>query len=519
MIDDKIQAGKRGLKQVVFGRTMVIFVLLLLQLATLFLLFRWLEGYSVFAYGVMTLLSVALVIHIINREISSCFKISWLIMVMAVPVMGTLFYVFLKTQVGSRVINQKLRGMVKETAPYLKQDPQVAEALRRENPDVANLARYIDLYGGYPVYRNSEVTYFPLGEDKFEEMKRQLEKARKFIFLEYFIVEPGLMWDSILEILKRKAKQGVEIRFMYDGTNTLGRLPYDYPKEMVACGIQCKVFAPVRPALTTVQNNRDHRKILVIDGHTAFTGGVNLADEYINRKERFGHWKDTAVMVRGDAVKSFTMMFLQMWNISGLAPESYTRYLRPEITLPQPAQGFVIPYGDSPLDNERVGELVYLDIVQHAREYLHICTPYLILDDEMNTALKFAAKRGVDVKLILPHIPDKQYAYLVARTHFAELIRAGVKIYEYTPGFVHAKSFVSDGQVCTVGTINLDFRSLYLHFECGVFVYGNPVVADVEADFQATLRRCQRITLANCREFPLVKKLAGKALRLVAPLL
>ena len=519
MIDDKIQAGKRGLKQVVFGRTMVIFFLLLLQLASLFFLFYWLEGYTVFAYSIVTVLSVVLVIHIINREISSSFKISWLILVLAVPVMGTLFYVFLKTQVGSRVINQKLRGMIRETAPYLKQDPDVAGRLRRDNPDVANLARYIDLYGGYPAYQNSEVTYFPLGEDKFEEMKRQLEKAQKFIFLEYFIVKPGIMWDSVLEILKRKAKQGVEIRFMYDGTNTLSSLPYDYPKEMIACGIQCKVFSPVRPVLTTVQNNRDHRKILVIDGHTAFTGGINLADEYINREVRFGHWKDTAVMVRGDAVKSFTMMFLQMWNISGLAPESYTRYLRPEITLPEPARGYVIPYGDSPLDDERVGELVYLDIIQHAQRYLHICTPYLILDDELNTALKYAAKRGVDVKLILPHIPDKQYAYLVARTHFPELIRSGVKIYEYTPGFVHAKSFVSDDKVCTVGTINLDFRSLYLHFECGVFVYDNPVVDHVEEDFQETLRKCQRITLADCKEFPLIKKLVGKTLRLVAPLL
>lgn len=519
MINNKIQAGKRGLHHVVFGRTAVVLLLLLLQVGSLFILFSWLSEYTVVIYSVSVILSVVLVIHIINRDISSSFKIAWLMPVLAVPVMGSLFYVFLKSQIGSRVINRKLREMIQETAPYLKQDPAVANTLRKENEDIANLARYIDLYGGYPAYQNTDVTYFPLGEDKFDEMLQQLETARKFIFLEYFIVEEGIMWDSVLAILKRKAKQGVEIRFMYDGMNSLVRLPYDYPKEMVAAGIQCKMFAPVRPILSTSQNNRDHRKILVIDGHTAFTGGVNLADEYINQKVRFGHWKDTAVMIKGDAVKSFTMMFLQMWNISGLAPESYTRYLRSEWNFKRPPKGYVIPYGDSPLDNERVGELIYLDIIQHAKRYLHICTPYLILDDETDTSLRYAAKRGVDVKLILPHIPDKQYAYLVARTHFPGLIRAGVKIYEYMPGFVHAKSFVADDDRCTVGTINLDFRSLYLHFECGVFIYDNPVVADVEADFQATLKNCRRITLADCREYPMAKKLAGKALRLIAPLL
>lgn len=392
-------------------------------------------------------------------------------------------------------------------------------ALRRESPEVANLAHYIDRYGGYPAYRNTEVTYFPLGEDKFAEMLIQLEQARKFIFMEYFIVHEGVMLDAILDILKRKVKQGVEVRFMYDGMCSLAHLPYDYPKELIAYGIQCKMFSPIVPVLSTVQNNRDHRKILVIDGHTAFTGGVNLADEYINAKTRFGHWKDTAVMIKGDAVKNFTMMFLQMWNISGLAPEAYTRYIQPEGRISRPAKGYVIPYGDSPLDHETVGKLVYLDIINQAKSYVHICTPYLILDAEMETALKFAAKRGVDVRIILPHIPDKKYVYLLARNHYETLVEAGVKIYEYLPGFVHAKVFVSDDCKCTVGTINLDYRSLYLHFECGVFVYDNPVVFDVERDFQDTLNRCLPMTLAECRKYPLYKRLLGHLLRIFAPLM
>ena len=317
-------------------------------------------------------------------------------------------------------------------------------------------------------------------------------------------------------------KEGVEVRVMYDGMCCLMLLPYSYPRTLREKGIKCKMFSPIRPALSTHQNNRDHRKICVIDGHTAFTGGVNLADEYINRKERFGHWKDTAVMLKGEAVTGFTMLFLQMWNVTEWEKENYDRYLRrPEYKFPPDLDrsGFVIPYGDSPLDKENVGEQVYLDILGHAKRYVHIMTPYLILDDQMINALQYSAKRGVETVIIMPHIPDKKSAYLLARSYYEELLRAGVRIYEYTPGFVHAKVFTCDDEKAVVGTINLDFRSLYLHFECASYFYKHPVVAEVEADFKRTLEKCREITVDDCQNYPFIKRFAGKALRLAAPLM
>ena len=276
---------------------------------------------------------------------------------------------------------------------------------------------------------------------------------------------------------------------------------------------------PIKPFLSTVQNNRDHRKICVIDGRVGFTGGINLGDEYINRKERFGHWKDTAVMLKGDAVQSLTMLFLQMWNVDEKEEEHYGHYLTPRRQGLRRELGYVLPYGDSPFDDENVGEEVYFHILNHAKKYVHIMTPYLILDNEMITTLTRAAKSGIEVIIIMPHIPDKWYAFVVAKTYYRELIRAGVQIYEYKPGFVHAKVFVSDDDTATVGTINLDYRSLYLHFECGVFIYNNSVVDRVERDFQETLMKCHKVSLVELRNRSLFSKIAGQVLRLVAPLM
>lgn len=306
---------------------------------------------------------------------------------------------------------------------------------------------------------------------------------------------------------------------MYDGTCTVSLLPHTYPERLKAEGIQCKVFNPIKPALSTTQNNRDHRKIVVIDGHTAFTGGINLADEYINEKERFGHWKDTAVMIKGEAVRGFTWMFLQMWDFD-VRDENYEKYLNIEVPEPKEKQsGYVIPYGDSPLDDESVGELVYMDILNTARDYVHIMTPYLILDNEMMTALTYAAKRGVDVKIIMPGIPDKPYAFALAKTYYPELLRAGVKIYQYELGFVHAKVFTSDKSKAVVGTINLDYRSLYLHFECAAFLYKVEAIEKVEEDFQETLNQCKRITMEDYKNEKIITRFGGRMLRLFAPLM
>lgn len=512
----------RKLLRIIFGRTAFVVMSLLLQVAILLAGFRFLSHYMVYIYGGFTLLSAFVILYVVNKDENPSFKLAWIIPITVIPVFGTLLYLFLELQWEGKIINKRLRENITDTQPYLEQNPRYMDQLAKTSRSNANLAAYIENSGSYPVYGNTNVKYYPVGEEMFEDMKKELEKAKRFIFMEYFIVERGEMWDSILEILERKVSEGVEVRFMYDGMCCLVLLPYSYPKELRAKGIKAKMFAPIRPALSTYQNNRDHRKILVIDGHTAFTGGINLADEYINRKVRFGHWKDTGIMVKGDAVTSFTMMFLQMWNITEKEPEDYGRYLRdPEFFYPPELsmEGFVIPYGDSPLDQETVGELVYLDIINTARSYVHIMTPYLILNYELVQALQFAAKRGVETIIIMPHIPDKEYAFLLAKAHYEELIRAGVQIYEYTPGFVHAKVFTSDDEKAVVGTINMDYRSLYLHFECAAYIYRNEVIKDVERDFMETLAKSQVITLEECRNYPWYKKLAGRVLRLFAPLM
>ena len=372
--------------------------------------------------------------------------------------------------------------------------------------------------GCHPVYEHTAVTYFPLGEDKFAAMLEELEAAEHFIFMEYFIVDEGLMWGRVLERLAKKAAQGVDVRVMYDGTCEFALLPHDYPKRLRALGIKCKVFAPVTPFASTHYNYRDNRKILVIDGHTAFNGGVNLADEYINQKVRFGHWKDTAVMLKGEAVKSFTLMFLQMWAIDEkeIRPARFLKYpSRPNAQ----AAGYVIPYGDCPLDDDKLGERVYMDILNRSLRYVHIMSPYLILDGEIETALKFAAERGVEVVLILPGIPDKPIPYALAKTHYPPLLHSGVKIYEYTPGFVHAKVFVSDDREAVVGTINLDYRSLYHHFECATYMYGADCIPAVEEDFQATLEECRQVTLETVRREKLGIRFTGYLMKVIAPLL
>lgn len=511
--------AKSGLSRIIFSRTGFILLLILIQLGLFIVTTNLLQSYALFINGTLRVVGVVVLIYIINAEGNPAFKMTWMLCVMAFPAVGTLFYIYVKSQVGVRWMGKRLATLKIETDPYMMQDMDVVDALRASKPANANLAYYLAHHMGFPTYRNTEVTYFPLGEDKFDALVPELKKARKYIFMEYFIVEKGYMWDTILKILVQKAREGVEVRFMYDGTCAISNLPYEYPQELERKGIRCKMMNPIRPFLSTVQNNRDHRKICVIDGRVGFTGGINLGDEYINRKERFGHWKDTAVMLKGDAVQSLTMLFLQMWNVDEKEEEHYTRYLTPRRQGLRRELGYVLPYGDSPFDNENVGEEVYFYILNHAKKYVHIMTPYLILDNEMITTLTRTAKSGIEVIIIMPHIPDKWYAFVVAKTYYRELIRAGVQIYEYKPGFVHAKVFVSDDDTATVGTINLDYRSLYLHFECGVFIYNNSVVDRVERDFQETLMKCHKVSLVELRNRSLFSKITGQVLRLFAPLM
>lgn len=513
------EKAKSKIFGVVYSRTAVVLFLLILQMGMMTFSLKYLEHYASYMYGIFVVLSVVAVIYIINEKGSPEFKMTWLLFVMMVPVMGVGFYLFTKTEFGTKYIGKRLEKLRIETEPYMQQNAEVVRTMRSSRLANANLSYFLYNQVGFPTYGNTSAKYFPLGDDKFPVLLEELKKAEKFIFMEYFIVDEGIVWNSILNILHQKVQEGVEVRFMYDGMCSVALLPYEYPKKLRKMGIQCKQFAPIKPVLSTSQNNRDHRKICVIDGKVAFTGGVNLADEYINKKERFGHWKDTAIMLKGDAVQSFTMMFLQMWNVDERRPENFQNYLTKKSSEFQREYGYMIPYGDSPYDHEDVGEEVYFHILNHAKKYVHIMTPYLILDREMITALLRAAKCGIEVQIIMPHIPDKPYAFYLAKTYYSELIENGVQIFEYTPGFVHAKIFTSDDDTATVGTINLDYRSLYLHFECGVFIYHNPVVYDIEKDFQKTLKKCHKVTLTEVKKRSLFVKLYGQVLRLVAPLM
>ena len=512
------EKGIEKVKTIIYGRTVFVVLAILLQFAMMISIYLFLRDYSLIVYGFLVILGVMVVLHLYNSRENPDLKLVWMLPILVFPVFGALLYLYISGQPGTKIIKNRLEKLSMETAPFVLQDVQTRQQLKEENAQMGHFSDYMNQYAHCPVYGQTEAKFYPLGDDQFPDILEELRKAEKFIFLEFFIVEEGVMWNSILEILKEKAHEGVEVRFMYDGMCVLSLLPYFYPKLLEEDGIQCKMFSPIKPFFSSHYNNRDHRKILVIDGKVAFTGGTNLADEYINQKERFGHWKDTAIMLKGCAVERFTYLFLEMWNISEQKPENYETYRSP--LMPAIRQdGYFIPYGVSPFGYERVGKRVYLDILNTAQNYVHIMTPYLILDYEMIMALTYAAKRNVDVKIIMPHIPDKKYAFTLAKTYYNELLEAGISIYEYTPGFVHAKIFVSDDEKAVVGTVNLDYRSLYHHFECGIVLYKNSEILTIEQDYQNTLEKCQTVTEDDYGRQNILTRMTGKMLRIIAPLM
>ncbi len=509
---------RKGILRLVFSRFFLIALVLALQVAVLVIAYGFFIDKIPILINLLRLFSFGMVIYLFNCDMDFSPKLTWMLIIAVLPLLGAAFLFFTQANFGHKMTRKNVNQQIQKSRQFLDQPENVLEKLEHDGTGTDDLCRYLNRSGCFPLYEHTAVTYFPLGEDKFEAMLVELEKAEKFIFMEYFIVEEGYMWGRILDVLTRKAKDGVEIRVLYDGMCEMSTLPAAYWKLLNAEGIKSKPFSPIMPFISTHYNYRDHRKILVIDGKVAFTGGVNLADEYINRVERFGHWKDTAVILRGPAVDSFTLMFLQMWYLGESEPD-YESWLRKKAEPVPEEKGFVMPYCDSPLDTDKVGETVYLDILNRAADYVHIMSPYLILDGELENALRFAAQRGVDVKLIVPGIPDKKIAYSLARTHYKFLTESGVKIYEYTPGFVHAKVFTSDDMKAVVGTINLDYRSLYHHFECAVYMYKTNCIAEIEEDFQATLKKCREITSESVKKEKPLTVFFGLFLKILAPLM
>lgn len=512
----------RSLLKLLFNRIFYVALALVVQLAWLLIaLFRIME-YSRWVTIGMQAIGFLVVLWIVNKKINPSYKLAWTMLILIFPVFGvSLYLLFGKSRIGT-VMEQHYQNLIAETAEYLEVSELTRKRLNEDDRSMRIQSDYIWQYSRYPVHENTTAEYFQVGDDMFPVLVRELKQAKKYIFIEYFIINDGVMWQTILNILEEKAAEGVDVRLIYDGFGCLTTLPHKYYEELQKKGIKCQVFNPFRPILNIIQNNRDHRKLCIIDGWVGFTGGINLADEYINQKARFGHWKDTAVMLKGEAVWNMTVMFLHMWTVIGRSEESIDyeayfphRYHEGEFE----SDGFVQPFCDTPLDEEVVGEDVYLNIINKAKKYVYICTPYLIIDNEMMTALCLAAKSGVDVRIMTPGIPDKKLVFILTQSYYRQLLEAGVKIYEYQPGFLHAKSFVSDDEIGVVGTINLDYRSLYLHFEDGVWIYRNRVIQDIKDDFIQTMEYCRQIEPEFCLNRNIGLRIMQNIFRAFAPLM
>ncbi len=504
----------------IFNRLTIVVLLLLIQGAVLVLVIWHLSESFTYVYGAFLLLSFLITLSIIRSSTNPSFKLSWVIFVMLIPVFGGLFYLMFAKVKHPKKMRVKMENNKNKFLSLYPQNEDIIKKIEIENKAVAGQCKYIKNVAKMPCYENTSTKFYSLGEHFFVDLKNELLQAKKYIFLEYFIIHEGIMWDEIVEILKVKASEGVDVRLIYDDAGSINLVPNNYEKILAGFGIKAFAFNPFIPALSIFIQNRDHRKIAVIDGHTAFTGGINLADEYINAYEKHGHWKDCAVRLKGEAVYSMTLMFLENWNFHSNTDKSFDKYKEDAYSIKQTnTKGYSQPYSDSPYDNENIGESIYINIFNNANDYIYINTPYLIINNEVATALILAAKRGVDVRIVTPGIGDKPYVHFTTRSYYEQLIDGGVRIYEYTPGFIHAKTVVSDSLVATVGTVNFDYRSLYHHFECGVFMYNTDAVIQLEDDFVQMLSLCTEITKEYCKKQSYIKRMGQSIMRIVAPLM
>ena len=489
-------------------------ILILLQAGLFCIGLFWLWEYSAAGWLLLQLLSGLLVVFIVSWPDNPAYKLAWVILILGLPGFGCFFFLaFSRRSVSPRL--QRTLRQVEEKAARCFPERRVLPTGADFDPTVSKTAAYLQKTGPFPVFSNTETVYLTPGEEKFRVLCQELEKARHFIFLEYFIIEKGVMWDTVLAILLRKLREGVEVRVLYDDLGCIQTLPPKYDAYLRQFGIQVEVFNRYRPFLDLCMGYRDHRKICIIDGNAAITGGINLADEYINVREKHGYWKDAALLLRGEGVRSLCRMFLTLWETCSGTEEDYTPYLA---SAPAAGKGLVLPFCDSPLDSELVSKSLYLSMIQSAARSVRIQTPYLILDNEIATALALAAKSGVLVEIFTPCIGDKWYVQELTRANYPQLLRAGVHIYEYTPGFLHSKVVSADEASAVVGSCNFDFRSLYLHFECGVWMYRTAAVEAVEEDFQVIRTVSREVKPEDCR-LPWHRSLVRKFLQVFAPLM
>lgn len=498
------------------SKTFIVGIILFLQFLFLLWVILTLSDYFVFVYIFLILLSLIISVYVINKNENPSYKLAWVFVILLFPLVGGVIYLMFGGQKMPKELLKQNLNAHNELAKIIMKDVPIVEL---EDLDANKQSTYIYKSSHFPLYEHTETKFLPTGEVKFEVLLEELKKAEKYIFMEYFIIMEGVMWNTILDILVEKVKQGVDVRVMYDDAGCLATLPHNYDKYLQTLGIKAKVFNPMRPLLAVQLNNRDHRKIVVIDGVVGFTGGINLSDEYINVRKIHGHWKDSSVMLKGAAVFSLLAMFIQFWNFDEEQKESiFDYYVGADVLKQYKNDGFVQPFADAPTDGELVGENSHINLINNAKRYVYIQTPYLIIDNEMRTALTLAAKSGVDVRIIVPHIADKKFVYEMTKSNFGPLLAQGVRIYEYTPGFIHAKTLVSDDDTCIIGTINFDYRSYFLHFECAAWFYKSSCVKELHDDFLHTLSVSHEISYDEIKNVSVLRKVLWAILNLFAPL-
>lgn len=465
-----------------------------------------------------SVISFVVVLYLYGKDGNTALKMPWVMFILVFPVLGLSFYFLCGQSFNAKKMQRRFENLGREMNGILSQDKEITQELRKENPAIANQSHYIWKYGHTPIYRDTDVKFFPEAVQGYESQLADMKAARKFIFMEYFAIEDAESFAAIKEVLAAKVKEGVEVRIFYDDVGSVGFVNPKFARQLEELGIQCRIFNPLIPLFNMFMNNRDHRKITVIDGKIAYTGGYNLANEYFNMTHPFGYWKDTGVRLEGEAVRSYTVMLLEMWNAMEHTDLSYERFFPPK-ELSWKNDGYVQPYADNPLDGEHVGENVYMNIIKNAKRYVYFVTPYLIITDEMKRELGLAAKRGVDVRILTPGIPDKKLIYRITRSYYASLVKDGVRIFEYTPGFCHAKECICDDEVATVGTINMDYRSLYLHFEDGVYLYKCSAISDMLKDYHDMISVSEEVTELYRNSSKARLSIGQCLLRIIAPLL
>jgi len=494
-------------------RALIVFIGIILQFGFAIIIRLFFYQYVGIITIFYSILSILIVLGILKDSIHLSNDLPWVILILIFPIFGTILLITIGRNYSKNKLLKSILNKEKEYENYLEQDSKIKKEIEDNKLDNIN---YLINRTKFVISKNNKVTYYNFGEKFYPELLKELKKAEKFIFMEYFIVNKGVMWNSILDILKEKAKNGVDVRIIYDDMGSISMLTTKYPKELASYGIKCIPFNKITPFKGIFMNNRDHRKMTIIDGKVAFSGGVNLSDEYININSKLGVWKDNGIKIVGDGIWNLTVMFLTMWN-ANIKTDTNILIFKHDFKNQIKNDGYVVPYGVGPFHPDLIGEDVYLNMINSAKDYLYIMTPYLIIDSEMVNSLIRAAKRGVDVRIIVPGIPDKKIVYTQTTSFFKVLHDSGVKIYKYKKGFVHSKVFLSDDIRAVVGTINMDYRSLYLHFENGIYLENNSEIKEIISDFEETLKDCHKLCNKDVK-VGFFKNLWQAILRLFAPL-